>query len=215
MSVYQQIMDALYDRNPWTSFLPDTVDLDVQGWNGSHSSLERLPHKHQSQIIVDVGVWKGQSTITMANNLRAKNIDGVVIAVDTYLGSAEHWDRDRDLFNRCYGMPDLYRTFMSNVAAHKLQDYILPMPQTSTTACMILKARGIRPTLVHVDAAHEYREALQDIRDYWDILADGGVLIGDDYHETWPGVVRAVGEFSAFIGRPLEIAPPKFILTKP
>lgn len=211
-AIFHEVMHSLYGINIWDAFVPEEVDGNVQGWNGCHPSLSNLPRQFNKQIVVDVGVWKGQSTITLANNMRANGIDGVVIAVDTFLGSPEHWSMG--LFGRVNGLPDLYRTFLSNVSYHGLTEFVIPLPQTSTTAVSILKSKNIRPTLVHVDAAHEYREALTDIEDYWSILEPGGIMIGDDYHETWPGVVRAAGEFSAKAGRPLTIESGKFQLTK-
>ena len=37
----------------------------------------------------------------------------------------------------------------------------------------------------------------QDITLWWERLAPGGLLLGDDYTGFWPGVVRAVCEFAA------------------
>jgi len=154
-AVFERLMLEIYGHDIWQGIAPDTVDEQVQGWNGVHPSLSQLPTGFSEQIIIDIGVWKGQSTITLANNLRDNNIDGVVIAVDTFLGSPEHWDSTHGYFNRLNGMPDIYRTFLSNVAARGLTRFVIPMPQTSTTACAVLKAKNISPTLVHVDAAHD------------------------------------------------------------
>jgi hypothetical protein len=112
-------------------------------------------------------------------------------------------------------MPGLYWTFMSNVVRAGLTDYVIPIPQTSTTAAAILKRFRISPSVVHVDAAHEYREVLNDAEDYWSILQHGGYMIGDDYTPNWPGVVRAADEFALKIGQPLTVEVPKWILRKP
>ncbi|KEQ54366.1 class I SAM-dependent methyltransferase [Sphingobium chlorophenolicum] len=213
-AIFETVMQKLYRHNVWEDFSPQVTEENVQGWNGTHPSLSRLTSSPGSKIIVDVGVWKGQSTITMANALKANGIDGVVIAVDTFLGSPEHWFPERKLFSRKNGLPDLYNIFMSNVYRAGLTDYIVPMAQTSSTAAKIIRTAGINPTLIHVDAAHEYREAIQDIEDYWEILQTGGYLIGDDYHVSWPGVVKAAGEFSAKVEKPLAIEAPKFIIQK-
>jgi hypothetical protein len=55
---------------------------------------------------------------------------------------------------------------------------------------------------------------LQDADDYWAIIQDGGYIIGDDYDETWPGVIQAAQEFSAKVSRPLTIEKPKWIVKK-
>ena len=206
----------LYGHNIWDGFEPLNIDHEVQGWNGRHPSLDRLPAitTAREPIIIDVGVWKGQSTITMANALKRADIDGCVIAIDTFLGSPEHWSGANALFSRVNGMPNLYRTFLTNVYAAGLTDYIVPLPQTSNIAALILSRHSVTASVVHVDAAHEYEDVMRDATAYWNLLRPGGYPIGDDYNISWPGVVRAAGEFSAKMGRPLTIEPPKWILQK-
>jgi hypothetical protein len=153
-AIFDIIMHKLYGHNIWDGFSPQTTEENVQGWNGTHPSLSRLTSLPGSKIIVDVGVWKGQSTITMANALKNNDIDGVIIAIDTFLGSEEHWSSDLELFDRINGLPNIYNTFMSNVYKAKLTDYIIPMAQTSSTAAKILHSYGIKPNIAHVDAAH-------------------------------------------------------------
>ncbi|MEA1832407.1 class I SAM-dependent methyltransferase [Methylobacterium durans] len=206
------IMQRLYESDVWAGFEP-LAHAELQGWNGDHPSLAKLATLPGEKLVVDVGVWKGQSTINMALAMKNVGIDGCVIAVDTFLGSPEHWSAG--LFGRKHGMPDLFWTFMSNVYNAGVKDYVVPVPQTSVTAAQIFQRKLIAPTLVHIDAAHEYEEVLRDAHDYYSILAPGGYLIGDDYDVTWPGVVRAAGEFSAVTTRPLMIEWPKWTIQKP
>lgn len=206
------ILSTLYAHDVWEDFLPNVPAPEVQGWNGNHPSLTRLMSLEGPALVVDVGVWKGQSTINMATEMKRLGLDGCVIAVDTFLGSPEHWDMK--LFDRRFGMPDLYRTFMSNVLNAGVAEYVVPLPQTSVTAAAILRNRGISPAVVHVDAAHEYDEVLRDAEEYWALLAPGGFLIGDDYDTSWPGVVKAAADFSSAHAVPLAIEPPKWIARK-
>ena len=209
------IMQKLYGDNIWERFTPSVAADEAQGWNGNHPSLQRLAGSVGDAVVIDVGVWKGQSTITMARAMKDAGIDGCVIGIDTFLGSAEHWDRARSLFRRWNGFPDIYQSFLTNVYNAGLTGYIVPMPQTSANAAIILRQSRVVASVIHIDAAHEYEAVLKDAQDYWTILAPGGYLIGDDYHPTWPGVVRAAGELSAKLCRPLTIEPPKWILEKP
>jgi Methyltransferase domain len=210
-AVHTDVMQRLYRSDIWTGFNPTRSAGEVQGWNGHHPVLERLAKS--AAIVVDVGVWKGQSTITLANGMKSAGINGCVIAVDTFLGSTEHWHET--LFERRHGQPDLYQTFLSNVWHAGLSEYVIPVAQTSFNAAKILARSGIRANVIHVDAAHEYEEVIRDITDYWAILAPGGVLICDDYHESWPGVVKAAGEFSCKTGMPLAVDGPKCFIKKP
>ncbi len=211
----QDLMFTLYGTDVWKGFEPVKVEDEVQGWNGNHPSLSRLVSTPGSQIVIDVGVWKGMSTITMASEMKRKGLDGCVICVDTFLGSPEHWSPGSELFERRNGMPDLYQTFMSNVHAAGVVDYVIPMPQTSTTAASILRRLGIKASVIHIDAAHEYEEVIRDAQEFWTVLEPGGFLIGDDYHWTWPGVVKGAAAFSLQEGVALSIEPPKWIVQKP
>ena len=48
--------------------------------------------------------------------------------------------------------------------------------------------------LVFIDAHHAYEHVMEDIRAWWPLVADTGVLAGHDYHKNWGEVVRAVDE---------------------
>ena len=72
-----------------------------------------------------------------------------------------------------------------------MQDLIIPLPQTSENAAVILSRLGIRAGLIHIDAAHEYEPIMRDIRTYWELLERAGYLVGDDYVPEWPDVGRA------------------------
>lgn len=214
MSVAQMLMKTLYGHDIWEGFNPvSSPSQQIQGWNGNHPSLKRLcTIPGPDKIVLDVGVWKGQSTITMADSMRRANIDGCVVAIDTFLGSTEHWGTN--LFLRQHARPNLYETFLDNVYYAGLTKYVIPFPQTSLIAAAVLKNFHISASMVHIDAAHEYRSVMFDAEAFWQILCPGGWLVGDDYHETWPGVVRAAGEFSSRVVRPLVIEPPKWLLQK-
>lgn len=48
---------------------------------------------------------------------------------------------------------------------------------------------------VYIDGEHTYEAVISDIVRWYPKVKKGGVLAGHDYHETVPGVVRAVNEF--------------------
>jgi hypothetical protein len=211
----EQVMGKLYGADVWAGFVPRRAGLPegpVDGWNGEHPALRRLAAA--GGVVVDVGVWKGQSTIAMASAMRDAGVEGCVIAVDTFLGSAEHWSLDGGSFPREHGLPDLYRAFLDNVHLKGVADRVVPLPQTSLTAAEILARVGIAPRLVHIDAAHDKANVVGDAEAYWRILAPGGILVGDDYADTWPDVVRGAHAFSARVGAPLEIEYPKWMARK-
>jgi hypothetical protein len=96
-----------------------------------------------------------------------------------------------------------------------MQDLIVPLPQSSENAAIILSRLGIRAGLIHIDAAHEYEPVMRDVRAYWEPLEPGGYLVGDDYVDVWPDVIRAADEFARSVNQSVRVAIPKWILLKP
>ncbi len=216
-SAYVEIMRRLHGEDVYAGFVP-TFAEDRQGWNSEHPVFDEIIRQTRPAVVIDVGVWKGASTLYLANLLQRNGIDGAVVAVDTFLGSVEHWDRSSGfagLIPHRFGMPLLYDQFLSNVVRCGAWDRIVPLAQTSTTAGLLLARLGIQAGLIHIDASHEYEDVLRDARTYWQVLAPGGFLIGDDYAGDWPGVVRAANAFSTETAVPLKISAPKWIVQKP
>ena len=201
-SVRRALIDGLfYGQDPYSGFTP-TMAPDLQGWNSDHIYLPEAIDRQRPSIVAEVGVWKGTSVLTMARRMREIGIDGVVIAVDTWLGSSEHWldPNLKGLIPIMNGFPLLYFVFMSNVVAEGLQDYVLPLPLDSASACEVLRSKNIRPGLLHVDAAHDYAAVTADLERWWSLLQPSGTLIADDYdatHQVWGSVSRAVDDFKA------------------
>lgn len=218
----QYVMSTLYSHNIWEGVVPSEVSDEFDGWNGIHQSMKDMAvlsgraamTAGMKTIVVDVGVWKGQSTIYLAKALQSAGIDGCVIAVDTFLGSLEHWNNPACPLDRVHGHPELYKQFLSNVLRAGVQDFVVPIPQTSVTAAAIMRRYNITASMVHIDAAHEYADVLRDAQEYWPLIQPGGWLVGDDYDPYWAGVVKAANEFSQSVNLPLQIDYPKWILHK-
>jgi hypothetical protein len=214
-----QICLKLFGESVLYGYEPE-LTKDLQGWNSSHPIFQELIHHLRPHVIFDVGVWKGGSTIALANILKELGIDGVVLAIDTFLGSPEHWNPHRSdgMFANLrlrHGYPNLYWQFLSNVKHCECENLVVPLAQTSENAAVILKNHKINADLIHLDAAHEYEAVLRDALCYWDLLNPGGVFIGDDYHSSWPGVVRAATEFADRVESKLEVYLPKWVIRKP
>jgi len=210
------VMQALYGRDIWHGFVPSRPpEKEIQGWNGRHPALRRLLAEIPNKTIIDVGVWKGQSTVFIAEAMRQSAMDGCVVAVDTFLWP-EHWAAEGKLFSRHPGgRSDVHETFLDNVFRAGVSDLVVPLPLSTAAAAQLLDRHGVKAGLVHLDASRDHSEVLQDAETYWSLLEPGGYLVGDDYAPGWPGVVRAAQEFAAKTGQELIIDSPKWMLRKP
>lgn len=200
---YDGIKKKLWLRHdPYASFPERLIERDPSGWNSQHEYLASTIDTLRPKIVIEVGVWKGGSTLFMADRMRRLGLDSTVISVDTWLGSWDHW-RDENLKRELaflHGYPSLFYKFMANVVAQELQGYVIPLPLDSVNAREVIGECGIVADMIHIDAGHDYAAVCSDLAQWWQALRDGGVLIFDDYDPNggaWPGVKRAVEEFCA------------------
>lgn len=213
-----RVRDRLFRISPY-----DGLDLaqhpdDIQGWGSDHPAITGAIARLRPRRIVEVGSWKGRSAINMAQQVRAMNLDCEIVCVDTWLGSPEHWvggkPGEYESLGLRNGYPQLYFTFLANVLRRGLQDIITPMPMTSENAAHVLRGLGVKSDIAYIDAAHEYGPVKRDLADYWALLHEHGLLIGDDY-QVFPGVTQAVDEFVREHGCATQNHPGKCLLFKP
>jgi predicted O-methyltransferase YrrM len=210
MSTRQDVCDRLFfGRDPLKDFPARHFPTDLQGWHSQHPYLARAVAQVRPRIVVEVGVWKGASVVTLAKEIQRLKLDAVVIAIDTWLGSAEHylWEKFLPDLDFEFGYPRLYQKFAANVCNEGLQDFVVPLPLDSINAFQLLKEKSIRPEVLHIDAGHDYQSVMADLKAWWPQLTPGGVLVGDDYFRKplvgqgkWPEVRQAFDEF--FAGNP-------------
>ena len=192
---YELILNELHEGSPYDGIAPIRNGIvNVEGWASTGPLFDNLVTEYRPDIIIEVGTWKGASAINMALLMKQQGIDGVVICVDTWLGSLVHrsnaeWRNSLLLKN---GYPSIYFEFLSNVVAAGLANNILPIPQTSTNAYLWLKQNSVQAPLIYIDADHDAVNVYSDISNYWELVSPGGALFGDDFVSAWPGVARAV-----------------------
>lgn len=192
---------VFHEHDPYHGFSPQKIDL--QGWSPGPNIYETLAKMAKARMIIEVGVWKGTSASYLAKTLKEQN-EGVLFAVDTWLGALEFWNRritkgeydpERDLVFK-NGYPGVYYQFLSNVVQQKLSQFVVPFPSTSRMASEFFAELNATADLIHIDAAHEYDDVKEDVNRWWPLVREGGILMGDDYTDHWSGVIKAVNEFA-------------------
>jgi len=219
--VRPEIIKKLWRGNdPFDGFPTDRYALDTQGWGSEHHYLVEAMDMIRPHIVVEVGVWKGGSSLTMARRMKDLGLDSVVISIDTWLGSWEHWQNDEwfGMLGMEHGRAALMGIFMNNAIQLGLKDYIIPLPLDSLNAVRVLRHFNIYPDVVHIDGGHDYDAVYADLRVWWDMVNPGGLLIGDDYDPAggWPDVKRAFDDFFGALGlAPFEFGGGKCRIRKP
>jgi hypothetical protein len=199
-----ELKESLFEVDPYQDFDDSGFELDLQGWGAERSILSELIDEIQPHLIIEVGSWKGASSIKMGLHIKTRRLNTKILCVDTWLGSIEHWEKkesqDPELYFRYRslrlknGYPQLYYQFIYNVISNQLQDVIIPCPNTSLMASKWLARQSIRADLIYIDASHDEADAYHDISNYFNLLTNRGVIFGDDYNDAY-GVKRAVARF--------------------
>jgi predicted O-methyltransferase YrrM len=201
MEFINNLKDSAFSKLDVYGYAPD-----LSGWMDPHFEVvirEKLAERDRSEplLVIEVGSWKGLSTVTLASVLKSMGFTQFnIICIDTWLGAPEFWtwglnDPTRGgSLNRIDGYPSVFRTFTKNVKTMGHSDVIAPFPISSQQALEVVKYYKLEADLIYVDASHEYEAVKDDIEWWWTVLKPGGILMGDDYRSNWPGVVRAVNE---------------------
>lgn len=189
---------------------------DIQGWYLNPELLCKLYDQGGNTLGIEVGTWKGNSAIAVAKHLRELGHPHHLVCVDTWTASFEHWieDHSRALWTFKHGRPDLYETFLCNVVHEGLQDFITPFPVPSTTAAKYFNHLGVKAGYIFVDGSHQEDDVWADLNAWWPVLAEGGVMAGDDYI-SWVGVTNSVNRFAQEKGLRLEVNHVNWWMTKP
>lgn len=204
LSARQQIYDT---HDPYADFTE--VKTDIQGWASDSPVFEAVIRDAKPRLILEVGVWKGASTITMSRLCQKYCTSFEIICIDTFLGSFENWlDRKTNYISSTLqnGRPNLYEIFLSNIISEQLQESVTPLPIDSVNAAHLLGNMGIRADLIYIDAGHSFESVLADLLLYKNLVRPGGYLLGDDWFH--PPIKRAVREA---LGDVSTLSPDKYL----
>lgn len=131
--------------------------------------------------VLEIGSWKGRSTIWMARTARS------VVAVDTFDGRGTFDVVDIDTFDE----------FAANLKRYGVDEKVGVLNGES-----VFWMGQLREThqfdLIFIDGSHDYESVKADAEAALLVLRDGGLLVFHDYQSTAdPGVTQAVDELLA------------------
>lgn len=183
----------------------------VQGWVSDESGLllyflvrERVP----VPTVVELGSWKGRSTIWLASALRDRG-EGKVFAIDTWRGTQCELEHRRML--RGYAENQLLEEFIQNLHRAGLERLVEPIQSTSADASRSWPHDRLIG-LLFIDADHTYEAVSEDFRLWSPLVVCGGYIVLDDV-PGWPGPTRLALELPRNF-RLVGASPNQFILQR-
>ena len=125
---------------------------------------------NKNDVIVEIGSWKGKSTICLGKGVQDGN-KAKVYAVDPHTGSSEH--------HKMFGEVNTYQEFVQNIENAGVEQYIEPIRKTSEEA-----SKNFHEPIgfLFVDGAHEFKLVELDIKSWFSKIRNGGIIA---FHDTW------------------------------
>lgn len=144
----------------------------IDGWMSSEELTWLAEQATQHKVIVELGSYKGRSTRVLGDHT-----PGIVIAIDDWRGCGEGEETPEEL----------YEQFEANLLDLILTDKVIPKKQDHLS----LTAETI-PDMVFIDGDHSCSAVTQDIKNWYSVLKEGGLLCGHD--SGFEGVRQAIDE---------------------
>ena len=142
--------------------------------------------------VVEVGSWKGKSTVALALATRRAGGVGPVYAVDHHEGSEEHREQ-------IAAEGSTWGAFQAAIRGARVEDIVHPLRMDSLAGAKWLGEHGVRPQFFFLDGAHDEASVRADLQAYIPLLAPGCYVAMDDARPDgkFPGVHRAYQELLA------------------
>jgi predicted O-methyltransferase YrrM len=169
------------ERKTFKARLADAL-APVEGWLylgeawALHESVRKIASDDIPPAVVEIGSWKGRSTIALALGVRARGA-GTVYAIDPHTGIGI--------------TTETVTEFRQNVENAGVDSVVELMTTTSHEARSQFAARSI--DVLFIDGSHEFEDVKADIADWQTALKDQATIAFND--PSWPGVYRALKEF--------------------
>lgn len=162
-----------------------------KGWMCDETKAMLLANIKPGDLVIELGAWIGLS----ARLFLEYDKDIRVISIDTWLGSANHQTDE----NHATILPRLYETYLDRMNNYK--DRIIPLRMKTILGMGLCFNAGVKPDVVYVDAAHDYKSVCDDVRQAA-ICFPKAKILGDDYRNEEVG--KAVRHIHAWLRDGLE-----------
>jgi len=167
---------------------------------GPEEQFADLVRVVSARTVIEVGAWQGRSAIAWSSALAAAGDDWLVMCLDTWLGSLEMWEQPSGDWSRERlfvkdGYPSVFATFRSNVRRAGIGDRVIAIPLDSAQGLELLARNRVVADIIYVDAAHDFMNALRDIRQALQLINTENprsLVLCDDFMRQWAGVREAV-----------------------
>ena len=155
-----------------------------ENWFDYQELYTKMVEKYETgSHFVEVGSWKGRSSVYMAVEIINSSKYIKFDCVDIW----EYNEIQNDILEEYFN--NLYDEFLNNISP--VSHVINPIKKLSSDASELYNDNSL--DFIFIDAAHDYDNVIQDIKNWLPKLKIGGCIAGHDYF-TSEGIKKAVKE---------------------
>jgi hypothetical protein len=154
----------------------------IEGWFNFNSVYLDMVNRFNDAVFVEIGSWKGTSTVCMADKIKNSKKNIKFYAIDFF----EPYIQEDGVL-----LSTTFEEFLHNIEPFK--DYIIPIKGDSHKVYTQFEDHSI--DFLFIDANHDYEPCKADLNLWYQKVKPGGVMAGHDYQ--FNGVHKAVDEFFA------------------
>tara|TARA_A200000113_G_C8804829_1_gene335324 strand:- start:398 stop:1006 length:609 start_codon:yes stop_codon:yes gene_type:complete len=159
---------------PWFSYAKNALQYSGDEFN---------PHPNRKLVGVEVGAHLGNHCGRILKNLNIEKIS----LIDPWTA----YDGDADFFLSQKFQDECFETVKEKFGNN---DKVEIVKSTSLNASKMFKDHKL--DFVYIDGNHQYESVIEDLNIWYPKVKYRGIIAGDDYKYKFPGVIRAVNEFS-------------------
>jgi MMP 1-O-methyltransferase len=173
VSILKRIKRKLFKDN--LSSIINKVSI-IEGWlteneiRGLYNVARKLPN---NSTVVEIGSWKGKSTITIGLGLRK----GIVYAIDPFNAEGEPGSKEEYLLKQ--GNEPLLYQFLNNIKKHGVAKFIIPLRGYSFEFSTYIDDIDF----LFIDGDHSIEGCSNDFNLYSEKVKKGGYI---GFHDFYP-----------------------------
>lgn len=144
--------------------------------------FESAHRDNRSFKVLEVGSWAGGSAITWAQAIKSHHHgNGIVVCVDSwepYLDLNKERGKHYLRMNKALTTGEIFKLFVHNIRSSGHSDIVFAVKAPADRILPLFSSEKF--DLVFIDGDHAYSNVSRDLRNCAHLVADGGILCGDD-----------------------------------
>jgi predicted O-methyltransferase YrrM len=149
-----------------------------------------LARKLKARRIVEIGTFDGNTALQLALNT---GDEARIFTLDLPVGARAIYENDEHDLRYVASERRIKRRFVGTAVEGKITQCY----GNSLEYDFAKFTDGGKPDYIFIDAGHSYECVRNDSQKSLSVLAEGGVIVWQDYGTTWPGVYQYLVELSA------------------